>query len=135
MSKYKTIETQINNLDHLCRALDALGVPYETAQADELPLYGYRGDERAETGAVVVRREHIGRLSNDIGWTFNLQTGAYDLVLSEYDQSVRRALSIAQGAAQHCALYALHEAAAAQGFEVNIIAEGGVQRVQLGGLR
>src|SRR5713226_8935097 len=35
---------------------------------EDLPLYGYQGDRRSEAAALVVRRQHIGSGSNDLGF-------------------------------------------------------------------
>lgn len=32
------------------------------------PLYGYQGDLRSDSAHVIVRRAHLGRASNDIGF-------------------------------------------------------------------
>ena len=134
MSKYKEITTQITDPDHITAALDDMGVPYEVAAAgQEIPLYGYQGDQRDETGAVVVRREHIGSASNDIGWSLDPETGAYQLYLSEYDAgSVKAARNIVEGVAQRCAFYKLQELAAQNGFAVDTLTEFDVQRIFIG---
>ena len=132
MSKYKEITTQITERDHITCALGQLGVPYEVAQGQELHLYGYRGDRRQQTGAVVVRRQHIGSLSNDIGWTLDPETGTYRLYLSEYDAGINSARRIVEGVAQRCAFYRLQELAAANGFTAEAMEEFDVQRVFVG---
>jgi len=61
------------------------------AQVEEgqaLPLYGYHGDRRPETAELVVRRRHVGSLSNDIGFTRSPE--GYVPILSEYDQHTLR---------------------------------------------
>jgi hypothetical protein len=84
MSKYLTF-TDIVFTDRrlLLTALAALG--YRTVEEGELlALYGYRGDQRPETAAIVVRRHYVGPLANDIG--FARTPAGYVPILSEYDQ-------------------------------------------------
>lgn len=49
-----------------------------------LPLYGYRGNWRPETTEIVIRRQHIGSLSNDIGSAHTPE--GYVPIVSEFDQ-------------------------------------------------
>lgn len=131
MSKYKLIGTQIKKKEYICAALDDMGIPYEVApEGEELPLYGYRGDRRSQTGAIVVRRKHISSASNDLGWSFDAETGAYRVYQSEYDLRVGRANEIVNGVNQRCALLDLYERAGANGFTLEVVEdEAGVQRV------
>ena len=87
MSKYLQFEAETYaDRRLLLAALADLG--YGTVeQGEALPLYGYEGDRRAETAEVVVRRQHLGRASNDLG--FRRTPGGFVPVVSEYD---RRAL-------------------------------------------
>lgn len=48
-------------------------------------LFGYQGDRRNDLANVIVRRTHIGRYSNDIGFHKN-EKGTYDVIISEYDK-------------------------------------------------
>jgi hypothetical protein len=67
----------------LLAALADLG--YDAVEEGEaLPLYGYQGDRRLETAAIVVRRRHIGPASNDLG--FDRTPEGYTPIISEYDQ-------------------------------------------------
>ncbi len=135
MSKYKAIETQITNPDHICRALDDLAVVYEVAKGEELALYGYQGDRRQQTGAVVVRRHHIGSASNDIGWSYDQQSHTYQLYLSRYDQGQARSMQIVDGVNQRCALLKLQDLATLNGFSLEVTEDDqNVQRVLVGGL-
>ena len=52
-------------------------------EGDALPLYGYAGDRRQETAALVVRRQHIGFASNDLG--FAKTSEGYYPIISDYD--------------------------------------------------
>lgn len=84
MSKYLAFpEVTFTDRQLLVAALAALGYA-RVEEGDALPLYGYAGDRRAETAELVVRREHVGRASNDLG--FARTPGGYTPVLSEFDQ-------------------------------------------------
>jgi len=56
----------------------------EVEEGEDLPLYGYHGDRRSETAALVVRRHHIGSASNDLG--FARTADGYFPIISEYDK-------------------------------------------------
>jgi hypothetical protein len=64
------------------------------------PLFGFQGDYRTEDGAghtkdankalkaeIIVRRQFVGGVSNDLGFRKNDQTGNYDAIISAYDSS------------------------------------------------
>lgn len=90
MSHYTAIQTEINDVDCLKKALEAMGFMgkvevYETAQ----PLYGYRGDVRAQKAHVIVRRKYVGAQSNDIGFE-RQPDGTYKAHISEYDRNSLR---------------------------------------------
>ncbi len=67
----------------LLAALAELGFT-QVEEGQDLPLYGYQGDRRAETATLVVRREHIGPGSNDLG--FAQTSEGYFPIISQYDQ-------------------------------------------------
>jgi hypothetical protein len=84
VSKYLTFTDAVfKDRRLLLAALAELGYP-EVEEGEALPLYGYRGDPRPETAEIVIRRQHVGSLSNDIGFTLTPQ--GYVPVVSEYDQ-------------------------------------------------
>ncbi len=83
MSKYLTFSDVVfPNRQLLLAALAALGYG-EVEEGEALPLLGYRGDRRAETAEIVVRRRHIGEASNDLG--FARTPAGYIPIISEYD--------------------------------------------------
>jgi hypothetical protein len=51
---------------------------------EALPLYGYLGDRRPETAALVVRRQQIGSGSNDLG--FARSADGYFPIISDFDR-------------------------------------------------
>jgi hypothetical protein len=67
----------------LLAALADLGYT-EVEEGGALPLYGYQGDRRPETAELVVRRRHLGSVSNDVG--FARTPAGYVPIVSEYDQ-------------------------------------------------
>ena len=84
MSKYLTFtDVVFTNQALLVAALADLGYT-EVEQGEQLPLYGYQGDMRAERAEIVVRRRHIGPASNDLG--FRRAAEGYTPIISEYDQ-------------------------------------------------
>jgi hypothetical protein len=88
MSKYFTYTDRVYaSRECLLAALKDLG--YETVEeGDALPLYGYRGDRRAETAQLVVRRQYVGAASNDLG--FGRTEKGYVPIISEYDMRTLR---------------------------------------------
>ena len=69
----------------LLAALADLGYR-DIEEGENLPLYGYQGDRRAETADIVIRRKFVGAASNDLGF---VRTGqGYVPIVSEYDSRV-----------------------------------------------
>jgi hypothetical protein len=84
MSRYLAFpEIVFRDRELLLAALAELGFA-DVEEGEELPLFGYHGDRRSETAALVVRRQHIGRWSNDLGFARSVQ-GYYPIV-SDYDR-------------------------------------------------
>ena len=86
MSAFKKFtDIQFRDLGLLRAALEDLG--YNTVEeGDQLPLYGYQGDERPERVEVVIRRQHLTSASNDLG--FQRTKDGYVPIISEYDTRV-----------------------------------------------
>lgn len=84
MSHFTRVRTALRDPDLLVQALATLG--FTTIETHDTPqtLYGYRGDARPERAEVIIRRAHIGRLSNDIGFR-RRDDGTFEAVISEYD--------------------------------------------------
>ena len=84
MSKYLAYTDIIfRDRDILLAALAKLGFT-QVEEGQDLPLYGYQGDSRAETAALVVRRQHVGPGSNDLG--FGRTPDGYFPIISDYDK-------------------------------------------------
>lgn len=86
MSKYDGYPTEITNGDHLAAALKAMGYVVE-CHAEAQTLIDYHGHPRPEKANVIVRREHIGSASNDVGFVRGAD-GKYTAIISEYDREV-----------------------------------------------
>ncbi len=49
-------------------------------------LYGYTGDRRQDVAHLIVRRDHVGQASNDLGIFIDPATGVGKVIISEYDR-------------------------------------------------
>ena len=85
MSHFTTLKTRITDVKALRAALADLGFKEVEVHDKAQPLHGYRGDEREQTAEVIIRRKHLGWLSNDLGFKRNAD-GAFDALISEYDR-------------------------------------------------
>jgi hypothetical protein len=87
MSMYCSIKTQFKNREALLAALRETG-NWTAAQIEvhEQPqhLVGYQDDRREQTAHIIVRRQHVGHASNDLGFERQAD-GTYAAVISEYD--------------------------------------------------
>jgi hypothetical protein len=85
MSHFTVVKTQITSVDALVQALADLGFKDVEVHAEARHLYGFLGDRRRQTAEVIVRREFIGRASNDVGFK-RQENGAFDAIISKYDR-------------------------------------------------
>ncbi len=86
MSHYTTLETQLVSEKHLVLALEDMGFTEVEVHAEPQPLVGWRGRERPQLAHVIVRREHLGPVSNDLGFFKNAE-GIYEVFVSDVDQA------------------------------------------------
>lgn len=89
MSLYCRVETQFKNQDALVAALMETGKWTKNQVhvfADAQNLIGYKGDIRKEVAHVIIRRQNMGSMSNDVGFVKN-PDGTYSAIISEYDKS------------------------------------------------
>jgi hypothetical protein len=49
-------------------------------------LYGYQGDKRSQKAHIIIRRQHVGSASNDIGFE-RLADGTFKIYISDYDKT------------------------------------------------
>ena len=116
MSHFTCIKTQIKHQDALVQALADVGFKtvevHETAQH----LYGYQGDVRPQTAEVIIRRQHIGRWSNDIGFKRQAD-GHFEAIISDYDRPTYSQQWL-NGLTQRYGYHALMATAPEQGFSI-----------------
>ncbi|MCG6136846.1 MAG: DUF1257 domain-containing protein [Nostoc sp. LLA-1] len=91
MSHFSKIEVKFKDQSCLVEALQRFGF-FPMLHDKPVNLYGYRGDKRSPTARrsrsqiaqVVVPRNQISSLSNDLGFFWN--GTEYECLISEYDQ-------------------------------------------------
>ncbi|WP_428261750.1 DUF1257 domain-containing protein [Haliangium sp.] len=85
MSAYMTLATPMIDRECLLLALADLGFGLDVVELHDEPvaLVGYQGRARTERAEIVIRRAHVGRASNDIGFE-RTETG-YRAHVSNYD--------------------------------------------------
>jgi len=87
MSSYCNVETEFRNEVALINALMETGnwrqdqIEYH---GQATGLYGYHGDLRNDKANIVIRRQHVGSASNDIGF-IKSENGTFTAVISQYD--------------------------------------------------
>ncbi len=86
MSHFIECRTEFRDPDALIAALVESGFTPEQIEihAEAVPLFGYRGDQRAQRAHLVIRRQHVGPAANDVGWERQAD-GTYRAWVSEYD--------------------------------------------------
>jgi hypothetical protein len=95
MSKYGTAETIIKDLPCLIEALTDMGWTNEQISVYDTPqqLIDFQGhptkylDATGDKAEVIIRRQFVPGLSNDIGFKRNPLTGRFEAIVSAYDQS------------------------------------------------
>jgi len=90
MSHYSEVVIELTDEGCLVAALSRLGFKgkvevHRVAQ----PLYGYQGDMRGQKAHIIIRREHVGRAANDLGFERQAD-GKYRGWVSEYDQKYNK---------------------------------------------
>lgn len=88
MSHFSKIAVKFKDQSCLVEALQQIGF-YPQIHDKPVSLYGYQGDERSQTAHIVVPRNQIGSLSNDLGFYWN--GSEYECLISEYDQQCGQA--------------------------------------------
>ncbi len=85
MSAYMTLLTPMTDQECLLAALADLGFDATKVEVHGTPvnLVGYAGDRRAQTANIVIRRQHVGAASNDVG--FLASAVGYQAFVSGYD--------------------------------------------------
>lgn len=85
MSHFTRIRTQLRDPEVLVEALAGVGHHHVEVHDTPQTLYGYQGDARPETAEVVIRRQHVGSASNDIGFARRAD-GTFEAIISEFDR-------------------------------------------------
>jgi hypothetical protein len=86
MSHFVKIRTQIYEEPILIECLHDMGFKQVERYEEAQHLFGYQGDQRPETAEVIIRREYVGPVSNDIGFK-RQTTGEYQAIISEFDRT------------------------------------------------
>lgn len=88
MSMYGTFPTELRDANHLCAALEALGLKHEV-HAEPQTLYDYQGHKRPQKAEIIIRRGDTGLgASNDVGFARQAD-GTYQAIISEYDEGCK----------------------------------------------
>lgn len=87
MSAYLSLMTPMTDQQCLLEALAELGFDATKVEvhAEPVELVGFEGRRRVQQANVVIRRQHLGQASNDLG--FRASDTGYQLLVSDYDQS------------------------------------------------
>ncbi|MGB3518746.1 MAG: DUF1257 domain-containing protein [Leptolyngbya sp. DLM2.Bin15] len=131
MSHFSAIKTQIKSADALLQALADLGFRTVEHHTTAQPLYGYQGDRRSQTAEVIVRRKHLGHLSNDLGFKRQAD-GTYQAIISDYDRGHDYGQDWLNQLTQRYGYHHLKAIAPAQGFaieEEETLADGTIRLV------
>ncbi len=85
MSAYITLLTPMTDQECLLAALQDTGFDATRVEVHATPvnLEGYWGDRRVQTANIVIRRQHVGAASNDVG--FLASATGYLAFVSDYD--------------------------------------------------
>ena len=85
MSHFTRLKTRITDVAALTKALADVG--FKNVEVHDTPqhLYGVGGDRREQTAEVIIRKKHIGWLSNDIGFQ-RQPDGTFEAIISAYDR-------------------------------------------------
>jgi hypothetical protein len=85
MSAYMTLLTPMIDQECLLEALADVGFAASKVEVHQAPapLVGYEGSQRAQVAHLIIRRQHVGMSSNDIGF-LSTATG-YQAIISGFD--------------------------------------------------
>jgi len=90
MSHYSEVAIEFTDEGCLVAALSRLGFEgkVEVHQTPQT-LYGYQGDARSQKAHIIIRRQHVGRAANDLGFE-RQPDGKYRVWVSEYDRTYNK---------------------------------------------
>jgi hypothetical protein len=98
MSEFVSVETVYSDVESLVDALVECGINKTHIEVHDSPkpLVGYQSDERVQKAEVIIRRQHVGSASNDIGFEKQAD-GKYKAWVSEFDRNRGLGAKIASG--------------------------------------
>jgi hypothetical protein len=82
MSHFSQIAVKFKDQSCLVEALQRFGF-YPQIHKQPVNLHGYQGDKREQTAQIIVPRNQISSLSNDLGFYWN--GTEYECLISEYE--------------------------------------------------
>jgi hypothetical protein len=94
MSHFNFFNTEVTDEECLVKALrhctNPRGVYFNetTIERHATPqnLFGYRGDMREQQAHVIIRKENVGQLANDLGFIRD-KDGKYQAIISDFDSN------------------------------------------------
>jgi hypothetical protein len=113
MSHYTLIKTQIREVQVLLRSLQEMGFRQVEWHEQAQHLFGYEGDQRAETAEVIIRRQFVGAMANDVGFK-RTESGEFQAIISEYDRRTRCNAAFLQELNFHYNYHLIHDQAREQ---------------------
>ena len=116
MSAYTTLKTKMVSAPHLVKALADVGFAEVEVHENPQPLEGWLGFGRPQTAEIIVRRKHVGALSNDIGFARD-ENGHFVALISEFDRT-RYSQAWLQSLVQGYAFHVVKDQLAEQDFSV-----------------
>jgi hypothetical protein len=87
VSHFTHIAMEFKDQTSLVEALIEMGFTREQIEIHETAtnLYGYQGDKRSDRANLIIRRQHVGTASNDIGFVKGAN-GSFTAIISDYDR-------------------------------------------------
>jgi len=85
MSHYTRVNTRLVSTQHLLQALRDMGFGEVECHEPAQVLYNYVGEATPDRAHVIVRREHLGRSSNDLGFR-KTADGSFAAIVSDFDR-------------------------------------------------
>jgi len=116
VSHYTRVNTRLVSAEHLIQALKDMGFVEVESHEPAQVLYNYAGEETTDRAHVIVRREHLGRLSNDLGFR-RAADGSFAAIISDYDRN-RLDAAWLKGLSQRYAYRVARDTLTEQGFDL-----------------
>ncbi len=116
MSAYTLIDTQLVSAEHLLLALRDVG--FETIEVHETaqPLVGFEGLKREQSAQIIIRKKHLGTVSNDLGF-WRRPDGKFTAIVSDIDRTTYGGTWL-QKVTQRYAYHVTRDKLGAQGFDL-----------------